>query len=70
MSFLKRFSSLRWKLVFSYVVVTVLTILVLEGIVLLASNWLLLRFAADWDSQLAAGSSPATVSTPRNRRHW
>ena len=33
-SFLKRFSSLRWKLVFSYVIVTLLSILILEGIII------------------------------------
>jgi signal transduction histidine kinase len=63
MSFLKRFSSLRWKLVFSYVVVTLLTILVLEGIVILASRWLDLRFAAEWDSQSAASSSPGRLGS-------
>ena len=63
MSFLRRFSSLRWKLVFSYVVVTLLTILVLEGIVILASRWLDLRFAAEWDSQSAAGLSPGRLGS-------
>ena len=58
MSFLKRFASLRWKLVFSYVVVTLLTILVLEGIVILATGWLDLRFAAEFDGQSVAGVSP------------
>jgi len=58
MSFLKRFSSLRWKLVFSYVIVTLLTVLILEGIVILASGWFDLRFAADWDSQSASDLSP------------
>ena len=59
MLFLRRFSSLRWKLVFSYVVVTLLTILILEGIVILAARWLDLRFAAEWDSRSAGrlGSS-------------
>ena len=58
MSFLKRFSSLRWKLVFSYVIVTLLIILVLEGIVIFATGWLDLRFVAEWDSQSASGLSP------------
>ena len=63
MSFLKRFSSLRWKLVFSYVVVTLVTILVLEGIAILATGWLDLRFAAEWDSRSAAGLSPGRFGT-------
>jgi signal transduction histidine kinase len=63
MSFLKRFSSLRWKLVFSYVLVTLLTILVLEGIVILATGWLDLRFAAEWDSRSASGLSPGRFGT-------
>jgi len=58
MSILKRFSSLRWKLVFSYVIVTLLTVVVLESLVILASGWLDLRFAAEWDSQSASGLSP------------
>jgi len=60
MSFLKRFSSLRWKLVFSYVIVTLLIILVLEGIAILATDWLDLRFAAEWNSQSAPGLSPGS----------
>ena len=60
MSFFKRFSSLRWKLVFSYVIVTLLVILVLEGIVFLATDWLNLRFAAEWDNQSAPGLSPGS----------
>ncbi|MGD9099770.1 MAG: histidine kinase [Anaerolineae bacterium] len=39
MSFLKRFASLRWKLVVSYVAVTLLTVLALELIVILAADW-------------------------------
>jgi len=38
MSLLKRFSSLQWKLAASYVVVTLLTLLVLEGIVIIAAD--------------------------------
>ena len=53
MSFLKRFSSLQWKLAASYVVVTLLTVLVLEGIVILAANWLSVRASAAWVSQSA-----------------
>ena len=63
MSFLKRFSSLRWKLVYSYVVVTLLTILVLEGIVILATGWLDLKFVAEWDSQSAYSLSPGGFGT-------
>jgi signal transduction histidine kinase len=63
MSFFKRFSSLRWKLVFSYVVVTLLTILVLEGLVILATNWLGFRLAAELDSQSMAGLSPGGFGT-------
>ena len=66
MSFFKHFSSLRWKLVISYVIVTLLTLLVLEGIVILASTWFDLRFAAEWDSQTAAdpsGWSPGRLGT-------
>jgi len=64
MPFLKRFSSLRWKLVFSYVVVTLLTILVLEGIVILATEWLSLKLAAQWDSQsLSPGSIGSSLLT-------
>ena len=62
-SFLKRFSSLRWKLVFSYVIVTLLIILVLEGIVIFATVWLDLRFVAEWDSQSASGLSPGRFGT-------
>lgn len=47
MSLFKRFSSLRWKLVFSYVFVTLLTILILEGILILAIEWLDLKFVAE-----------------------
>jgi methyl-accepting chemotaxis protein len=58
MSFLERFSSLRWKLVISYVVVALLTILILEGVIILATGWLDLRFAAEWDSQSVSSLSP------------
>jgi len=63
MAFLKCFSSLRWKLVFSYVLVTLLTILVLEGIVILATGWLNLRLAAEWDSQSTASPSPSGLGS-------
>ena len=53
MSFLKRFSSLRGKLVISYVVVTLLTVLVLEAIVILAANWLGPWASTAWTSQSA-----------------
>ena len=39
MSFLKRFSGLQWKLAFSYVAVTLLTVLALEVVVVLAMDW-------------------------------
>jgi NarL family two-component system sensor histidine kinase LiaS len=38
--------------------VTLLTVLVLEGIIILAMSWLDLRFAAAWESQSASGPSP------------
>ena len=63
MSFFKHFSGLRWKLVFSYVIVTLLIILVLEGIVILATDWLDLRFVAEFDSQSAASLSPGRFGT-------
>ncbi len=53
MSFLKRFSSLQWKLAASYVVVTLLTVLVLEGIVILAADWISVQASAAWVSQSA-----------------
>ena len=65
MSFLKRFASLRWKLVFSYVVVTLLTVLALEGIVILAGNWLYLRFTTTWESEPnMIASSPSSLGVP------
>ncbi|MBN1303488.1 MAG: sensor histidine kinase [Anaerolineales bacterium] len=63
MNFIKRFSSLRWKLVFSYVIVTLLTVLILEGIIILASGWLDLRLAAEWDNRSASGLSPGDLGT-------
>ena len=53
MSLLKRFSSLQWKLTASYVVVTLLTVLVLEGIVILAADWISVQASAAWASQSA-----------------
>jgi NarL family two-component system sensor histidine kinase LiaS len=55
MSFLKRFSSLQWKLAVSYVVVTLLTVLALEGIVILAADRLNAWAGDAWVRQSALG---------------
>ncbi|MBE9472737.1 MAG: hypothetical protein IMY75_11590, partial [Chloroflexi bacterium] len=55
MSFLKRFSSLQWKLAVSYVVVTLLTVLALEGIVILAADRLSAWAGDAWVRQSALG---------------
>jgi NarL family two-component system sensor histidine kinase LiaS len=53
MSILRRFSSLQWKLAASYVVVILVTVLVVEGLVILAAHWLDTRMTATWTSQSA-----------------
>lgn len=53
MSILRRFSSLQWKLAASYVVVILVTVLVVEGLVILAAHWLDTRMTAAWTSQSA-----------------
>jgi NarL family two-component system sensor histidine kinase LiaS len=54
MSMLKNLLGLRWKLVVSYVVVTLATVLVLEGLVILGANWLGAHgFGAWWTSRSA-----------------
>jgi len=51
---LKNLLGLRWKLVVSYVVVTLATVLVLEGLVILGANWLGAHgFGAWWTSRSA-----------------
>ncbi len=55
MSVFKHFLNLQWKLAASYVAVTLLTVLVLEGLLILAANYLNLQFVAEWDSQSVAG---------------
>lgn len=56
MAFLKRFfSGIRWKLVVSYVVVTLVTILTLEGIVFLLLKNLDYSFYAELDNMEASG---------------
>ncbi len=51
---LKSLLGLRWKLVVSYVVVTLATVLVLEGLVILGAHWLGARgFGAWWASRSA-----------------
>jgi NarL family two-component system sensor histidine kinase LiaS len=62
MSVFKRFFNIQWKLAASYVLVTLLTVLVLEGLLILAANNLDLRFAAEWDSQSAIGVGQFGVS--------
>ncbi len=64
MSFFKRFASLRWKLVFSYVVVTLLTVLVVEGIVILAGDWFQLEFNTTGGEFNVAGGSPGSLGAP------
>jgi NarL family two-component system sensor histidine kinase LiaS len=53
MSIPRRFSSLQWKLAASYVVVILVTVLVVEGLVILAAHWLDTRMTATWTSQSA-----------------
>ena len=60
MSILKRFSSLRWKLVFSYVGVTLLTILSLLVILILVADRFGLQFTAALGSQSESSPSPGT----------
>lgn len=53
MSFLERFSSLQWKLVFSYVVVTVLTVLVLQIVLVVGMDWLNAQMGEEWGTEIA-----------------
>lgn len=59
MPILKRFSSLRWKLVFSYVGVTLLTILSLLVILILVADRFDLQFTAALGSQSESSPSPS-----------